>query len=177
MDLKQQITAIERFKKTLGNLSFTVSITADGSARVKFKKKIVIAECPDKAFAEVFAESLNTVVKTTHGKCEDILNHLSLQCEQLSVFDDQVLAKGTSLGNGSSNKISHYLSPSGQIEQIQAVEGSVDMDQVQGDSNIYPAVIDGAKKDSPAATIFVEPNSVGIKNESILGKVFRFIGN
>lgn len=86
MDLKTQITALERFKKTLGSLSFTASIDKNGNARVKFLKKIVIAECPDRIFAESFAESLNGVVKNNHTRVEEILNHLAVRCEYLSLF-------------------------------------------------------------------------------------------
>lgn len=86
MTLGDKIATLERFKKTLINLSFTASVTADGKARVKFKKKIVIAECPDKDSAELFSESLNCVVKNTQKRVEEILIHLAVRCEQLSIF-------------------------------------------------------------------------------------------
>jgi len=86
MTLTEKIATLERFKKTLVNLSFTASVTSDGKARVKFKKKIVIAECPDKDSAELFSESLNLVVKNTQKRVEEILIHLAVRCEQLTIF-------------------------------------------------------------------------------------------
>jgi hypothetical protein len=84
--LSDQITKLERFKKTLGNLSFSAVIDKNGNWRVKYLKKIVIAECPNQVIAESFSESLNHVVKNTQNRVNDILSHLSVKCEQLELF-------------------------------------------------------------------------------------------
>jgi hypothetical protein len=99
MTLVEKILALQRFKKTLVNLSFTVSLSSTGQARVKYKKKIVIAECPDNDFAELLSGDLNRVVKTTQERIENILMHLAVRCEQLTLFTkDADDAQTTGLG-------------------------------------------------------------------------------
>jgi hypothetical protein len=86
MTLIEKVSALERFKKTLVGLSFTVSITKTGHARVKYKKKIVIAECPDKDSAELFSMDLNKVVKNTQERINQLLLALAVKCEQTKLF-------------------------------------------------------------------------------------------
>lgn len=86
MELETKIKRMKKFKKDLAGISFNVTVKGD-QATVKFRKKYVLVNCPDKATADELAKVLNGSLAFHSNRVNQIVGLLSKHCEQISMFD------------------------------------------------------------------------------------------
>jgi len=85
MELETKIKRMKKFKKDLSELAFNVTVKGD-QATVKFRKKYVLVNCPDKATADELAKVLNGSLVFHSNRVNTIVDMLSKHCEQISCF-------------------------------------------------------------------------------------------
>ena len=99
--LSNSIRELEKYRKGLGEITFSVVLQRNGRARVKLGKKYNIVDAPDKESGEYLALEFTTVAKKQQERVDEILRLLEQKCEQLSLFtknaEDQ---HGTTAGSG-----------------------------------------------------------------------------
>jgi len=86
MELETKIKRMKKFKKDLSGLAFNVTVKGD-QATVKFRKKYVLVNCPDKATADEMAKVLNGSLQFHSNRVNQIVDLLSKHCEQISMFE------------------------------------------------------------------------------------------
>lgn len=83
--IEKDIAALRRYAKRLKSISFLVSQNTDGTVRVRFGKKLILFDAPNREYALIIKGQFETIIKDNASKVEQIIDMAEKRCEQLKL--------------------------------------------------------------------------------------------